>query len=90
MILTIAKDILHGLQYLHSHDLAHRDLKVHALTAKAIASFHSCLAVHSGAHSLATALCGTVLPLLKQDPSRKDRGSQMVMPSILRVIQSML
>ena len=36
MILTIAKDILHGLQYLHNHDLAHRDLKVCTLAAKPI------------------------------------------------------
>ena len=28
LIVAIAKEILRGLEYLHSHGLAHRDLKV--------------------------------------------------------------
>jgi serine/threonine protein kinase len=28
LIVTIARDVLRGLEYLHRHELAHRDLKV--------------------------------------------------------------
>ena len=35
MILTIAKDVLNGLQYLHRQGLAHRDLKVSKLAPAA-------------------------------------------------------
>lgn len=30
LVVTIARDLLRGLEYLHRHELAHRDLKVHS------------------------------------------------------------